>query len=162
MSAFAANAVDNAANSTDERSSQVNDSITVIKRARLIADPKVRTHGERTFVEIAIAYNTYGAKDKERYVDSYIVNVTVSGAPAERIGQLRKGDTVTAQGTIQERLYNGKTYKDMQYAEVTIQKAAFLEAGDAPAEPVSKAKASAPVNDKGSDTNPFASDDLPF
>ena len=141
----------------------MNDSTTIIKRGRLIADPKSRQVGDKTLVELAVAYNTFGAKAKERYVPSYIVNCTVAGAAGERLSQLRKGDTVSATGTIEAREYKGKLYYDMPYADITVQKAAFLDAQFAEEEPAKPAtKAKAPVNTKGTDANPFADDDLPF
>lgn len=143
----------------------MNDSNTVIKRARLIADPKSRQVGDKTLVEIPVAYNTYGGKAKERYVPSYIVNCTVSGAAGERLSQLRKGDTVSAQGTVEAREYKGKIYYDMPFADITVQKAAFLDAqfaeGDAAAE-ATKPAPKAAVQTKGTAANPFADDELPY
>lgn len=143
----------------------MNDSTTIIKRGRLISDPKPRQVGDKNLLEIPIAYNTYGGKAKERYVPSYIVNCTVGGPAAERLSQLKKGDTVTAVGTIEEREYKGKIYKDMPFADITIQKAAFLAeaaADEAPAETSKAGRGAAPVQDKGTASNPFAEDDLPY
>lgn len=144
----------------------MNDSTTILHRARLIADARTKTFGERTIVEFPVAINTYGGKAKERYAESYIFNVSVGGPAAARLADLKKGDQVSVTGTVEEREYKGKMYKDIPFAEkVVVLKSAAQDAARAEADEgggETKAPAKPPVNNKGTDANPFADNDLPF
>lgn len=145
----------------------MNDSTTILHRVRLIADAKVKTFGERNITEFPVALNTYGGKAKERYVESYIFNVSVGGPQAARLADLKKGDQVSVIGTVEEREYKGKMYKDIPFAEkVIILKSAAQDAqrteADAEDSGGTTKAAKPPVNTKGTDANPFANNDLPF
>ncbi len=74
-----------------------NDTLMVIKKARVTQDPKTREVNGRTLVEVNVAVNTFG-KSKDRYRESYFVSATFGGPSSQIAAGLRKGDAIGFHG----------------------------------------------------------------
>lgn len=82
----------------------------VVKEARLVKDPVAKDVGGKTLVEVTIAENPWGDKDKERYSPLFIT-ATFSGNAGQTALGLRKGDSVAFEGPMFFRQYVRKDGK---------------------------------------------------
>lgn len=83
----------------------MNNSLYIIRRARLIKDPTTRTVGQdkKEITTITVAMNSFG-KAKDRY-KSMFVDISYAGAMGVRAQGLRKGDEISASGCLEMREY---------------------------------------------------------
>jgi single-stranded DNA-binding protein len=76
----------------------------IIFDARVVAKARVNKVGDRTLVNVRVADNPIGQKNKDRY-QSRFVECTFSGFDADRAAALDKGDVITVMGEMFNREY---------------------------------------------------------
>lgn len=76
----------------------------IIFDARVVTKPRVNKVGERTLVNVRIADNPMGQKNKDRYMTRF-VDCCFSGFDVDRAKKLDKGDVITVVGELFHREY---------------------------------------------------------
>lgn len=93
-------------------------SVTVTLVGRLARDPEQRqSNNGNSYLQVSVAGNE-GYGDSQ---DTFFFSARFFGKRAESVASYRKGDLVRLDGHLHEYTsQNGKTYKELQYAEIEL------------------------------------------
>jgi hypothetical protein len=86
-----------------------NSSSFFVGKARVVSEPKVFGEGDKALTTVRVAINTYGDKAKERYEESYFVDLKFGSRQGGRAQELKVGDMVSGNmGPLMIRTYDDK------------------------------------------------------